>query len=258
MTAIATRLTFQSALMGRQVVADRTLALRFARPADWSYRAGQFVDITLQDPRDSDAGGNTSGFSLSSAPCENVIEIAIRIGPEDTALKRALQDAQLGTLVTMEGPFGRLQLHDADRPAVLLAGGVGIAPFRSMLVEAMGGGSLPYRVVVIHANRRPEDAAFADEFLALERADPNLRFVPTVTALGSLTDDWDGERGHIDAAMLGRHLEDVHDPIFYIAGPAGMVRVLRTTLLASGVAEDDVRAELEPLRVRESLALAAR
>ena len=134
-------------------------------------------------------------------------------------------------------------MHDANRPAVLLAGGIGVAPFRSVIVEAVGDGSLPYRVVLIHANRRPEDAAFADLFLALVRADPNFTFVPTMTAVAGSKKVWDGERGHIDAALLARHLEGAKHPIFYVAGPAGMVHALRSMLMTSGADEDDIRTD---------------
>jgi ferredoxin-NADP reductase len=232
---------FQSALVRREMVAEQTMSFRFAKPADWSYRAGQFVDITLLGPPETDAEGNTRGFSISSAPREDVIMITTRL--RDTAFKRVLQQVPLGTAVKIEGPFGDLRLHHADRPAVLLAGGIGITPFRSILVETIGDGHLPYRVVLFHANRRPEDAPFSDELRALERADPNLTFVPTMTALDGSSPAWDGERGHIDAAMLGRHLDGVGNPIFYVAGPSGMVRASRTMLVASGVDEDDIRTE---------------
>jgi ferredoxin-NADP reductase len=241
MSTAVTWPVFQSALVSREMVAERTMSFRFAKPADWSYHAGQFVDITLLDPPETDAEGNTRGFSISSAPREGVITITTRL--RDTAFKRVLQRVPLGTEVRMEGPFGDLRLHHADRPAVLLAGGIGITPFRSILVEAIGGGPLPYRVVLFHANRRPEDAPFAEELRALERADPNLAFVPTMTPVDGSSPAWGGERGHIDAAMLGRHLDGVSNPIFYIAGPAGMVQASRTMLVALGVDEDDIRTE---------------
>ena len=241
MSTTVTWPVFQTALLKRETVALQTMSFRFAKPADWSYRAGQFVDITLLDPPETDAEGNTRGFSISSAPNENVIMITTRL--RDTAFKRVLQQVTPGTEVKIEGPFGDLRLHHAARPAVLVAGGIGITPFRSILVETIGGGSLPYRVVLFHANRRPEDAAFAHELRALERAGPTLTFVPTMTAMAGSSLAWDGERGHIDAAMLGRHLDGVRNPIFYIAGPAGMVQASRTMLVASGVDEDDIRTE---------------
>jgi ferredoxin-NADP reductase len=231
----------RTSLVARELVAEQTMSFRFEEPKGWSFRAGQSVDMTLLDPPETDAEGNVRAFTISSAPREKVITITTRL--RDTAFKRVLQQVPLGTQVKIEGPFGDFRLHRAARPAVLLAGGIGITPFRSILVETIGGGSLPYPVVLFHANRRPEDAAFADEFRALARRDRNLTYVPTMTSMADSTQPWDGERGHIDAAMLGRHLGGVTDPIYYIAGPAGMVAAMRATLVASGVDEDDIRSE---------------
>ena len=237
----ATARVFQTTLVGREMVAERTMSFRFDKPADWEYRAGQSIDMTLLDPPETDAEGSLRPFTVSSAPRENAITITTRL--RDTAFKRVLQTVPLGTEVKIEGPFGDFKLHRAARPAVLLAGGIGITPFRSILVETIGGGSMLYLVVLFHANRRPEDAAFADELRALERKDPNLTFVPTMTAMADSAQPWDGERDRIDAAMLGRHLGGVVDPIYYVAGPAGMVAALRSLLAASGVDEDDIRTE---------------
>ena len=240
MTATAAWPTFEAALLGRELVAERTMAFRFAKPADWTYRAGQFVDITLLDPPETDAEGNTRGFSISSAPSERVIMITTRL--RDTAFKRVLQAMPLGTAVKIEVPFGDLRLHHADRPAVVLTGGIGITPFRSILIETIRGGGLPYPVVVLYANRRPQDTAFLDELRALAEQDANLRFVPTMSGLDT-SDAWDGERGHIDAPMLGRHLEGLTDAIYYLTGPPGMVHGLRTLLIDAGVDEDDIQTE---------------
>ena len=167
MTATVAWPVFEAALVDRDLVADRTMAFRFAKPADWTYRAGQFVDITLLDPPETDAEGNTRGFSISSAPHEDVIMITTRL--RDTAFKRVLRTMPIGTPVKIEGPFGDLRLHHAARPAVVLTGGIGITPFRSILIETIRNGGLPYPVVVFYANRRPQDAAFLDELRELAR-----------------------------------------------------------------------------------------
>ena len=240
MTATVAWPTFEAALVDRDLVADRTMAFRFAKPADWTYRAGQFVDITLLDPPETDSEGNTRGFSISSAPHEDVIMITTRL--RDTAFKRVLRTMPIGTSVKIEGPFGDLRLHHAARPAVVLTGGIGITPFRSILLETIRAGGLPYPVVVLYANRRPKDAAFLDEFRELAKHDANLTFVPTMSGLES-GEPWEGERGHIDALMLERHLDGVTDAIYYLTGPPGMVQGLRTMLVDAGVEEDDIRTE---------------
>jgi ferredoxin-NADP reductase len=229
------------ALVSRETVADRTMSFRFEKPAGWSYRAGQSLDMTLIDPPETDAEGNLRAFTISSTPREQVIQVTTRL--RDSAFKRVLQQVPLGTEVMIDGPFGDLRLHRAAQPAVLLAAGIGIAPFRSILVEAIAAGVLPYPVTLFHANRRPEDEAFGDELRALERKDPNLTFVPTMTSTPDSIPAWNGESGHIDAAMLRRHVAAVTDPIYYIAGPASMLEATRAMLLAVGVDEDDIRTE---------------
>ncbi|HEX5038886.1 MAG TPA: FAD-dependent oxidoreductase [Candidatus Limnocylindria bacterium] len=245
MTATATTTAwpiFEAALLGRELVAERTMTFRFTKPAGWSFRAGQFIDITLLDPPETDAEGNTRGFSISSAPSEDEIMITTRL--RDTAFKRVLQAMPLGTRVRIEGPFGDLRLHSAERPAVVLTGGIGITPFRSILVEAArgGGGGLRYPVFVFYANRRPEDAAFLEEIRELAESDPNLRFIPSMSAIAA-NESWEGERGHIDSEMLERHLGGVGGAIYYLTGPPGMVQGLRRMLVDSGTDEDDIRTE---------------
>jgi ferredoxin-NADP reductase len=233
--------TFESRLLARELVADGTMSFTFEKPAGWDYRAGQFIDITLLDPPETDAEGNTRGFSISSAPTEGVITITTRL--RDTAFKRVLHGMPLGTTVKVEGPFGDLRLHHADRPAVVLTGGIGITPFRSILVHAIRTGGLPYRVFVFYGNRRPEDAAFLEEIAELAERDPNLVFVPTMSDLSRSERAWDGERGRIDASMVARHLDDPGAAIYYLTGPPGMVAGLRSMLLATGVDEHDIRTE---------------
>jgi ferredoxin-NADP reductase len=231
---------FQAPLVGRDLVAEGTMAFRFAKPADWTYRAGQFVDITLLDPPETDAEGNTRGFSISSAPNEDVIMITTRL--RDTAFKRVLRTMPIGTRVKIEGPFGDLRLHNAARPAVVLTGGIGITPFRSILIETIRNGGLHYPVTVFYANRRPQDAAFLDELRELAGRDENLTFIPTMSGLDP-SEQWEGERGRIDASMLRRHLDGVTDAIYYLTGPPGMIKGLRTMLVDADVDEDDIRTE---------------
>jgi ferredoxin-NADP reductase len=233
---------FDAALLRRNLVADGTMAFTFAKPDGWDYRAGQFIDVTLLDPPETDAEGNTRGFSISSAPHEGVITITTRL--RDTAFKRVLRSMPVGTAVRIEGPFGDLRLHHAQRPAAILTGGIGITPFRSILAQAMADGGLPYPVVLLYANRHPRDAAYLEELTELAKDDPNLRFVPTMSDLEESDPSWRGERGRIDAAMLARHLDPAAAPIYYLTGPPAMVQGLRSMLAASGVDEDDIRTEV--------------
>ena len=161
----------------------------------------------------------------------------------DTAFKRVLGAMPIGAAVNVEGPFGNLTLHnDAGRPAVLLAGGIGITPFRSILVRAAVE-KLPHRIVLVSSNRRPEDAPFLAELDELQRKNPNYTLVATMTEMSRSRLPWAGERGPLDRAKLTRCLKGVASPVYYIAGPPAMVSGLLDVLHDSGVDDDDVRSE---------------
>src|SRR5574337_1206663 len=233
--------TFMSKLKAREKVAERTMAFFFEKPAPWTFKAGQFIDVTLIDPPDTDAEGNTRGFSVASAPQEPDIMVTTRL--RDSAFKRGLQSVPMGTEVKAEGPFGNLGLHNNPaRPAVFLAGGIGITPFRSIVVRAAAE-KLPHRIYLFYANRRPEDAPFLDELGALAGTHPNFHFIPTMTEMTHSQRRWQGETGRVDHGMLARHLEGVSSTIYYIAGPAAMVGGLHAMLNAAGVDDDDIRLE---------------
>jgi len=76
-------------LKSRTEVAAGTMAFRFDKPDGFTYKAGQFADYTLINPAETDAEGNTRGFSLASAPYEDDLMFATRM--RDTAFKRDLK-----------------------------------------------------------------------------------------------------------------------------------------------------------------------
>jgi ferredoxin-NADP reductase len=248
MTTEATWPIFSLKLKSRSEVAAGTMEFRFDRPAGMAFKAGQFMDLTVIDPPETDAEGNTRGFSISSAPDDRELTFATRM--RDTAFKRVLRTMPLGTEVKAEGPFGNLTLHnDASRAAVLLAGGIGITPFRS-IVRRAAHERLPHRIFLFYANKRPEDAPFLDELRGLSLENPNFTFIPTMDRMGDSRLPWAGETGRIDHELIEKYLKrsrssgtEPSPPVYYMAGPPAMVAGLHTMLNEAGVDDDDIRTE---------------
>lgn len=241
MSAAENAPVFMAKLAKRAEVADRSMAFWFEKPPTWTFKAGQFIDVTLIDPPETDAEGDTREFSIASAPSEPAIMVATRL--RDTAFKRVLRDLALNTQVRIEGPFGDLVLHNnVSRPAVFLSGGIGITPLRSILVRAARE-RLPHRLFLFYANRRPEDAPFLDDIRMLERENPNFTFVPTMTEMANSRRPWQGETGRIDQDLLNKYLKNLGSAIYYITGPAGMVSGMRQLLNRTGIDDDDIRTE---------------
>jgi ferredoxin-NADP reductase len=213
----------------------------FAKPADFQFKAGQYADLTLINPEETDAEGNIRSLSIASAPEEDYLLFATRM--RDTAFKRFLGTAPTDAEVNMEGPMGSFTLHNnSSKPAVFLAGGIGITPFSSIVRHAAKA-RLPHRLYLFYSNRRPEDAAFMEVLSGLEKQNPNYKFIPSMSEMNKSTQPWNGETGFINQEMLARHLGALQGPIYYIAGPPAMVAAMRQMLSSAGVDEDDIRTE---------------
>ena len=222
-------------------VAEGTLAFSLQKPAGFVFKAGQTADLTLVNPPETDSEGNTRTFSIASAPSENELMFATRL--RDTAFKRSLRNMKPGTKIKVDGPMGSFNLHkNPAKPAVFLAGGIGITPFLSIIREATRQKD-PHQIYLFYSNRRPEDAAFITELQAMPKQNPNFHLVATMAEMDKSKQSWTGERGFIDAVMLKRHLPELSGPIYYTAGPPAMVAAMKDMLAKAGVDEDDVRAE---------------
>jgi ferredoxin-NADP reductase len=216
------------------------MAFRFEKPQGFSYTAGQFAEFILPAAKGEKAGEHMHPFTLSSAPHEPFLMVTTRM--RDSDFKRRLGAEPMGAELTVKGPFGELILDtDPGRPAVFLTGGIGVTPFRSMVVDAAHRKS-PHRILMFYSNRRPEDAAFLDELQRLEKEHPRFTLVATMTQMPNSDRSWKGEVGKIDLEMIGRYLKG-SDPVYFIAGPPGMVNALHEMLRKGGVDEKSIRTE---------------
>ena len=232
---------YASRLLSRTQIAEGSMAFHFAKPSRFDFKAGQFAIWTLPDPPETDAEGNRRTFSIASAPFEDQLMFATRM--RDTAFKRSLKSVALGTEIRIAGPMGSFTLHrDSARPAVLLAGGIGITPFFSIVKQASHDG-LPHKLHLFYSNHRPEDAPFLDILQELEKTNTNFHLIATMTEMTHSQRKWEGETGFINKEMLARHVSDLQEPIYYIAGPPAMVAAMQEMLVTSGIDEDNLRME---------------
>lgn len=228
-------------LLKREEVAEGTISFFFEKPAGFTQKAGQYIDMTLINPSETDAEGNTRAFSLVSAPHEPDLQIATRM--RNTAFKRILKSMPIGEEVSIDGPMGSFVLHnDTAKPAVFLAGGIGITPFVSMIRHAAKE-KLPHKIFLFYSNRRPEDAAFLEELEEMEKINSNYKFIGTMTDMDNSIKSWKGETGYITKEMVMKYIPDLLTPIYFVAGPPQMVTAMRQLLNGMGVNDDNIRSE---------------
>jgi ferredoxin-NADP reductase len=164
----------------------------------------------------------------------------------DSAFKRTVATMPVGAELLVEGPFDDLRLHrglERGRELVLLAGGVGVAPFLSVLREAAAAGrALPAKL--FYSNRRPEDAAYLEEPQQLEHEIPGFHLVATMTRMTESARSWCGAVERLSAGFLGRCLPSVVGPAYYLAGAPFFISQMRAELLGAGVSDLDIGIEM--------------
>lgn len=232
--------TFDTQLTSCEVVAEGTFAFHFKKPDGFSFKPGQAIDLILE------LSGNQGevarhAFSLVSAPFESDLVIATRM--RDSVYKKTLGALSVGATVTIDGPFGSLILHsDCTRPAVFVAGGIGITPFMSMLRQAVQDDQ-SRELILLYSNRRPEDAAFLNELQEIAKRNKKIRVIATMTDMARSNRPWEGRVGAINDALIASVGNSDTTPVYYVVGPPGLVETLRDMLNRMGIGDNDIRSE---------------
>lgn len=108
----------------------------------------------------------------------------------DTAFKRVLRKVPSGLEMKTGGPSGSFTLHKkAEKPAVFMAGGIGITPFLSIIRQATPD-KAPHQIYLFYSNRRAEDTAFFDSLTEAGKQNPNFHLIATVTEMDKSHREW--------------------------------------------------------------------
>jgi ferredoxin-NADP reductase/nitrite reductase/ring-hydroxylating ferredoxin subunit len=203
---------------------------RSERPLEW--RAGQFLRYTLRHA-DPDGRGISRYFTIASAPFEGHVMLTTRFAArEGSSFKRALRELPVDARVEVGQPAGDFTLSRPELPHVLLAGGIGITPFRAMLLD-LDHRRLPVNATLLYASRTP-DLVYRGELEALQRRQPGLLMHPFVSPR------------RITAEAIASLTHDLGTAVFLVSGPEPFVEGLGGVLSSLGVPEARVKRDYFP------------
>lgn len=203
----------------KKEVAKNTMAFFFEKPRKFKFLPGQFIEIHFKNLP-------VYSFSVASSPNEKEIMITTRM--RNSKFKNKLKNLKIGDSTKIDGPFGQFTIHQNKKiPAVFLAGGIGITPFRSIIKV------YPNRkITIFYSNRKTEDAAFWEELKSLENK--NFKMTTTMTKEGGK---------HINPKMIKNNVKDWRRVIYYAVGSNSFVQSMADMLANMKIKSENIKTE---------------
>lgn len=222
-------------------ISPDTYLFDFGKIEKFAFIPGQYFEWTLPHP-EADGRGNRRYFSIASAPHENLM-MAVKFYEPSSSFKKALLSLPENSEIIATGLAGDFVLPKKDIPLVLIAGGVGMAPFRSILEDIVEK-KRKVDIVVIFANKRREDIIFGE---TLKKAEAyGVRTVYVLTDKEHLPIGWNGYSGHITEEIIQKEIPDHKVRNFMISGPQLMVQNFEKILISSGVPRNHIHTDFFP------------
>lgn len=215
-------------------VAHDVTVLRLKLPAAerLQFLAGQYIDLLLRD-------GRRRSFSLANPPHDDEqLELHVRKIPGGRFSDRLLGDLGEKSLLRFEGPHGTFFLReDSDKPIILMAGGTGFAPIKSVVEHAIAADI--GRPMDLFWGVRAKRDLYMDE-LARKWADEHdhIRYTPVLSEPDA-ADQWTGETGFVHDAVVRAH-PDLSGHQVYMCGPPPMIEAGRSAFRDAGLPRDEL------------------
>ncbi|MEQ1849679.1 MAG: FAD-binding oxidoreductase [Candidatus Peribacteraceae bacterium] len=222
----------------KELVAPGVYELRFMKPAELHFQAGQFLlfDVPhLENPADI----QPRAYSIASAPNESELLFCIKLKEGGRASTWIVESLDIGTSVSAVGPLGLFTVRDNEHELFFVATGAGLAPFRSQIKHALeSGDTRPMHLVF--GVRNPEDFFWVHELKSLAEKYQNFSLHCTLSGESA---EWNGMKGRVQT-VLPRIITKSDASSVYICGAPEMVSDVKKYCIESlGLPKGQVHAE---------------
>ncbi len=200
------------------------LFLRLPAAEPFLFMPGQYLDVML-------SGGRRRSFSIASPPHDaRLLELHVRRVAGGAWTDPLFAEPMRNTLLSIEGPLGRFVYRaDGASPLLLVGGGTGLAPLKSILRHVIETG-LDREMILYWGVREERDLYGHEELNVLAGRDRRFRYHAVLSAAGST---WNGRRGWVHEAVL-EDFDSLAGHDIYVSGPPALIAAARETFVGRG------------------------
>lgn len=231
-------------LKRRQKLSPDVMNFVFTPSRPVAFAPGQYVECTLGHAH-PDSRGNRRYFTLASSPTEPNVQLGVRFYPKGSSFKRMMRSMSPQEQIIAGQIAGDFTLpRDPKQKLVLIAGGIGITPYRSMLKYLLDT-QQRRDIALLYSAKTVNELVYTD---VLNEAQTRLgaKVVYTLTDLHTIPNTWNGWRGRIDARMIQEAVPDYRSRLFYLSGPPEMVSACERVLQQLGVKSSQIKRDFFP------------
>lgn len=208
----------------------------FFKPTDgleYDYQPGQYVDI-----KPSSVHSHGKSYTISSIPSDEFVSLTIK---KSGTISTAMLDMRINDKVIFDGPHGNFYPENPTNNIVMLAGGIGITPFFSIIKNMIKSGS-DAKITLIYSNKTKNDITFFGILNKLACSSPNLEIVYCLTQ-EKVTDLNINEFKRIDQDIINKYAPHLKNTNYYICGSIKFTSDMWRTLKSMNIDEDDIFTE---------------
>ena len=208
------------------------LHLKLPQGQDLTYLAGQYIDIILRN-------GKRRSFSLATrAQSDQDLQIHVRHVPNGQFTGHVFSNMKEKDLLRMQGPLGTFFLRqESERPIILMAGGTGFAPIKSILEQAFNDG-VERPIHLFWGVRAARDLYLHELADKWAHEHTKLTYTPVLSE-PSDEENWSGETGWVHDSVVAHH-PDLSNFEIYASGPPPMIEAGKTAFAAHGLDSENL------------------
>ncbi len=204
---------------------------KFEKPQSFSFKPGQYIVYKIENEM-PDGRGKRRYFTISSAPYEETINLTTKLSKQSSTFKKDLFNLEIGTEIEVNEPGGEFFFDEKFSYHIFVAGGIGVTPFRSILLDLKQKHQNP-NISLMYANK--------DEFILFQEELENIK-----NSLSNFEIEMFNPENPLTPEAIFSKFHNNENCAIYLSGPEPMVEKFLINLEEMGIDRNSIKRDYFP------------